>query len=118
MKKADREALEAVTVYRVERDKLEGKYKITKRIDGDLDGIFHVTLTWYPHCEGEMPKVMWCDCTGFQCQKFAHIDHKHIKLVIDYQEEGEPTYAEYHIFGTGAKAKIKHIMTVWEDEDL
>jgi len=125
MKKAEREALENVTCYRVAKafgatgDTYEvRKLLMNDNLEREQKGLYYVTLN--------QKGLVWCDCTGFRIQKFAHRDHKHVKLVAHFQaleqadealNRGAPAFAQYHIRGTGAHTKIHHDMTQWETED-
>lgn len=51
----------------------------------------------------------WCDCPGFRRQKFPAIDHKHVKIAVDFSERGEPLKALYKIHGTGATSEIEYL---------
>lgn len=51
----------------------------------------------------------WCDCPGFRRQKFPAIDHKHVKIAMDFHDRGEPAKALYKIHGTGVHAKIEYL---------
>ena len=52
---------------------------------------------------------VWCDCPGFRRQTFPKMEHKHVKIAVDFSERDEPIDAVYRIFGTGAKAQIQFI---------
>jgi hypothetical protein len=54
-------------------------------------------------------KKVHCDCMGFQRQSFPAIEHKHIKIAMDFAERGEPVNAKYRIHGTGAKTEIEYL---------
>lgn len=108
MKKADRIRLERATKYRVEKSKITPhNYEIRRFIDGEFEALYHVTVKWDK--DDPEPSVLWCDCAGFKCQKFAHIAHKHIKIVLNYMAHNEPNHSWYRIRGTGAKTEIEHI---------
>lgn len=113
MKKKEREELEAVTTYTVrsrsDHPAMKGSYSITREVRRVPDATYWITLIWPDIPEPLVPKVIWCDCPGFSHQKFAHIEHKHIKLVLDYQKRGEPEYATYRIHGTGANTRIEFL---------
>lgn len=51
----------------------------------------------------------WCNCPGFRIQNFPKIDHKHVKIALDFQSRGEPIWAEYRMTGTGKKAVIHFV---------
>jgi len=40
---------------------------------------------------------LWCDCMGFRRQNYPKIEHKHVRIIIDYLERGQPEWAEYSI---------------------
>ncbi len=109
MKKADRLALEQRTIYCVAKafGNTGHTYEVRKMFGGDQQSLILVTVKQQVGEE----IILWCDCPGFRMQKYAHIEHKHIKLVIDFQDrvEHEPDieWAEYRIFGTGQKASIE-----------
>lgn len=110
MKKVDKLALlTASTTYQVckSRHDMPHHYEVLRRVNGVNEDLFYVTLKMSD--DSIMPKVIWCDCPGFKGQKFAHIDHKHIKLVRHYQALGEPGWATYRIHGTGAHTEIEFI---------
>ena len=50
-----------------------------------------------------------CSCPGFAMQKYPPIEHKHVKLALDFWERGEPENAQYMIHGTGANAQIEYL---------
>ena len=123
MKKADRLRLEARTTYKVTKafGDTGHSYNVTKHVDGEhklLDSHMLVTVKWDKEKEPYYPVVIWCSCSGFKCQKFAHIDHKHIKLVLDFQKHGEPDEVLYKIHGTGGHTEIEHIASMWIDDVL
>ena len=97
------EKLEATT-YRI---KCWGanSYQIDKLIMGVEVEQYQLTIK----AEGRASLDLWCNCPGFRIQQFPKIEHKHIKIALDYQSRGEPTWAEYTITGTGKKAEIKFI---------
>ena len=104
MKKEERLERELATHYRVcvNFGKGSNVYRVSKVVwDVEVE-IYHVQLNL-----NRMPPIVWCDCMGFRGQKFPHIEHKHIRLVIDYQKRGEPQWAEYMLKGTGRKTTIK-----------
>ena len=111
MKKAERLELEARTTYSVCKaaPNVGHTHEIRRKEDGKMKALYYVTLT-YSH--GGAPKVIWCDCAGFKRQKYAHMEHKHIKLAVDYNERVPDDYGEaitgvYQIHGTGANAEIE-----------
>lgn len=52
-------------------------------------------------------REVFCNCQGFARQRFPKIEHKHVKIAMDFAERGEPENAEYRIHGTGAKTEIE-----------
>ena len=105
MNKEEREERERMTTYRVcsTFGRLSNAFLIEKRILDVTVDRYHVSIQ--QELSGEITSV-WCDCPGFRMQKYAHLEHKHIKLVLDFQQRGEPTWAEYGMAGTGQKAVI------------
>lgn len=77
-------------------------YTIEKRIMDTPVELYAVTIK----SEGRADLQLWCDCPGFRVQKYPKIDHKHIKIAMDYQSRGQPEWAEYRILG---KNKIRFI---------
>lgn len=59
--------------------------------------------------EGRASLDLWCNCPGFRIQQFPKIEHKHIKIALDYQKRGEPPWADYTIKGTGKNAIIEFL---------
>ncbi len=119
MKKADRLKLEEATYYRVAKafGATGDVYEVRRFVDGKPEGLYYVTLN--------PGQVVWCDCPGFKHQKFAHMDHKHVKLVAHFQmleladtilDIEPPMWAKYKIKGTGANTTIHHQLTIWKDE--
>jgi len=103
MNKEERHERELATRYRVTQDfgKRSGVYRVSKVIwDVEVE-VYHVQLDL-----DRNPTIMWCDCMGFRGQKFPHIEHKHVRLVADYQRRCEPTWAEYMLEGTGRNTTI------------
>lgn len=116
MKKADQRRLERRTFYKVTKANGAHMYDVRRFLDYDFEKWYSVTLMPGDEDEG-VSDIIWCDCTGFKIQKFPHIDHKHIKLVLDYQERGEPMWAKYRIQGTGAVTAIEFIQQAEEEEE-
>ncbi len=120
MKKEERLLLEQRTQYVVAKAFGQGSetYSVKRLLDNIQEEIYFVTVTWEPKVLGQdrIPKVLWCDCMGFRMQKYAYVQHKHIKLVIDFQKRGDPLFAMYRIRGTGGKAVIEHLHSYWEDK--
>lgn len=54
----------------------------------------------------------YCDCPGFRIQTFPKVEHKHVKIAMDFNERGEPDKALYKIHGTGAKTEIEYLGTL------
>lgn len=99
-----------LTTYVVEKDfgKKSNVYKITKMVIGVEVDSYHCTVKLTP--TGRIiDDNIWCDCPGFRRQNFAKIEHKHIMLVLNYMERGEPTSVTYTIVGTGKTAKIRYM---------
>jgi len=121
MKKADREKLERATRYRVQKafGATGDVYEVRRFVSEEPAGLYHVTL----NLDGDS-HIIWCDCPGFKRQKYAHMEHKHIKLVLHFQaleradKIAPPAYATYRIKGTGANATIHHQLTAWEDDPI
>ncbi len=95
------EVIEA-TVYRI-KGFGRNTYQIDKLIAGVEAEQYHLDIK---DAEGG-GLSLWCDCPGFRIQQFPKIEHKHIKIALDYRERGEPSWAEYRMTGTGAKAVIR-----------
>ena len=95
-------------VYRINKFGLNS-YNIHKLVMDVRTEDYQITLK--PNGPGgEMREVdLWCNCPGFRIQQFPKIQHKHIKIGLDFQSRGEPEWAEYRMTGTGKKAKI-HFM--------
>ena len=51
----------------------------------------------------------YCGCLGFRRQSYPAIDHKHIKIAMDFSERGEPINALYKIEGTGGNTTIEYL---------
>jgi len=51
----------------------------------------------------------YCNCPGFRRQSYPAIDHKHIKIAMDFSDRGEPQHALYKIIGTGGKTTIEYL---------
>ena len=95
----------AATLYRINKYG-NNQYLIKKLICGVEMEDYHITIN--PLRDNGMG-TLWCNCPGFRIQRFPHDQHKHIKIGFDYQKRGEPTWAEYRMTGTGAKAVIRFI---------
>ena len=78
-------------------------YQVNKMIMGVEQEKYWVQLNGRDSC--------FCDCPGFRRQSFAKMEHKHIKIALDYSARGEPKDATYRITGTGVKAQIRYIDT-------
>lgn len=121
MKKVERKELEKKTDYVVKHnhEPFSDTYDVSKYVSGELKDTFTVTLKWNRVEEPRVPVTVWCDCPGFKNQKFAHLDHKHVKVVSDFQRierrciGQKPEFARYRIRGTGAHTQIKRIHTEW-----
>ena len=95
-------ALEATTytIFRTGSDRLR-HYQINKCVMGvEID-------KYWVQLKGS--RQVYCDCMGFQRQQFPKIEHKHVKIALNFSERGEPRGAEYRIHGTGAKAQLEVI---------
>ncbi len=90
-------------VYRIKKFGAHS-YTISKSIMGVEGEDYQITIK---HAEFE--QEVWCNCPGFRIQQFPHIQHKHIKIGLDFQSRGEPEWAEYRMTGTGKKAKIHFV---------
>jgi len=53
--------------------------------------------------------TVYCNCPGFQRQRFPKMEHKHIKIAQDFSVRGEPKDALYKIHGTGATTTIEYL---------
>lgn len=106
MKKKEREELEARTRYTVCKAaaSMGHGYEVRRLVDGKQKALYYVTLVLHP---GGIPTI-WCDCPGFRMQKYAHIEHKHVKLVMEYQDCGEPLLSTFIMKGTGQNVTIIH----------
>ncbi len=103
-KEQDEETRDATcyTIFRTGNSKLR-HYQINKEIMGvDVDK-YWVQLKGSKEC--------WCDCPGFKRQKFPKMEHKHVKIAMDFSLRGEPTGAHYTITGTGAKTTVEYLGT-------
>lgn len=97
------EKLEATT-YRIQRFG-NHTYQIDKLImDVEVEQ-YHITIK----PDGRASLDLWCDCPGFRIQQFPKIEHKHIKIGLDFQKRNEPKWAEYKLRGTGRKAEIEFL---------
>ncbi len=103
-KQQDEETI-AATLYRIKR-LTNTSYNIQKLVCGVEMEDYHVDIK---------RDEFWCNCPGFRIQQFPKIDHKHIKVALDFQSRGEPEWAEYRMTGTGAKAVIKFIRDSTEE---
>lgn len=75
-------------------------YELHKLVDDVVEDKYWVSVG---------PEETTCSCPGFSRQKFPKLQHKHIKIVHDFQENGEPEGARYTIHGAGANAVIENI---------
>ena len=82
MKKANRLRLEQATHYRVAKafGATGDVYEVRRFVNEEQAALYHVTLNTVRDAH-----IMWCDCPGFRRQKYAYIEHKHIKLVAHFQ---------------------------------
>lgn len=97
-KEQDKETI-AATLYRIIK-LTNTSYRIKKYICGVEMEDYHVDIK---------RDEFWCNCPGFRIQQFPKIDHKHIKIALNYQRRGEPAWAEYRMTGTGKKAQIHFV---------
>jgi hypothetical protein len=99
-----KEALEA-TRYTIFRTGVPTKrhYQVVKLICGVETDTYWVQLNGRGKC--------YCNCPGFGRQNFPPMEHKHVKIALDYYERGEPEGALYFIEGTGAKTTIQYLGT-------
>ena len=74
-------------------------YQITKEIMGVEMDSYWVQLRG----RGDV----YCNCPGFERQKFPKMEHKHVKIAEDYSARGEPEGARYKIHGAGAQNTIE-----------
>lgn len=74
----------------------EGHYKVWKMVDGEEEDDYIVQVQ--PSRDGRR-LVLWCDCPGFLRQHYPKIEHKHVKLVLDYQRRGEKGIGLYKLNG-------------------
>ena len=95
---------EEATTYRIQQWG-NNSYQIDKLVIGVEVEQYQLTIK----SEGRATLDLWCNCPGFRIQQFPKIEHKHIKIALDYQERGEPSWAEYKLHGTGKKATIEFI---------
>ena len=102
----DDEKREATT-YRVQRafGKKSNVCQIDKLVMGVEVDQYHVTIKM----EGRATLDLWCDCPGFRRQNFPKIEHKHVKLALDYQKREHPKWAEYTIHGAGKNTEIEFL---------
>ncbi len=98
MTKEERLEATTYTIFRTGSDR-QRHYQIDKCIMGVSIEKYWVQLKGR---EG-----FWCDCPGFRRQNFPKIEHKHVKIAMDFSQRGEPRDAEYRIHGTGAKTEIE-----------
>jgi hypothetical protein len=99
----NKKEIEEATTYHIFRtgNNHQRHYQIDKLVMGVKVENYWVQLKGSKEC--------YCDCPGFRRQSFAKMEHKHIKMAIDFSERGEPKDAEYRIVGTGAKSIIKYV---------
>ena len=103
MTKEQQEEIIGATTYTIFRTGSRNKrhYQVDKMVMGvKLD-------TYWVQLNGR--DEVYCDCPGFRRQGFAKIEHKHIKIAVDFSYRNEPANAIYKIEGTGAKAQIHFI---------
>ena len=86
------------TIFRTGMARLR-QYQVEKRIMGVKIEEYWVQLKGH--------KEVHCTCPGFARQRFPKIEHKHVKLAMDFYERNEPKNAEYRIHGTGANTEIE-----------
>ena len=98
----EQEKLEATT-YTIFRtgDQRQRHYQINKVICGMVIDTYWVQLKGAREC--------YCDCMGFRRQNFPKMEHKHVKIAIDYSARGEPKDAKYTIEGTGHSATVTYL---------
>ena len=73
-----------------------GNYVITKyKAEGVQVETYTVELT--PSADG--PLIPYCSCMGFRMQKYPKIQHKHVKIALDFQSRGEPKWGVYYRIG-------------------
>lgn len=70
-------------------------FTITKTLRGAFCEEYQVQLTERIDDEGN--RIVWCNCPGFLMQKYAKVDHKHVKLAIDFVDRGEMPNAVYKL---------------------
>ncbi len=98
------EEIREATVYRIQKWG-EHTYQIDKLImDVEIEQ-YHITIKQLILDTLDL----WCDCPGFRMQLYPKVEHKHIKIGLDFIERDEPKWAEYRINGTGKKAQIKFV---------
>jgi hypothetical protein len=76
-------------------------YQINKVIMGVVVDEYWVQLKGSKEC--------YCNCPGFQRQRYPKMEHKHVKMALDFSERCEPEDACYFIEGTGAEANIIYL---------
>jgi len=98
----DAEKLEATryTIWRT-GNAHQRHYQINKIIMGVTVDRYWVQLKGSKEC--------YCDCMGFRRQNFPHMEHKHVKVAMDFHDRGEPKDAEYRIHGTGSKTEVEFL---------
>lgn len=85
------------TLYRVQRDP-KGRpdyYQIEKHVGEEVEDIYEVIVRPSRGTSGQLS--LWCSCMGFGRQHAPRIQHKHIRLVLDYQRRNEPEFAIYRL---------------------
>ncbi len=108
-KEQDKETI-AATLYRIKKFG-KNTYHIQKLVCAVEMEDYQITIGGV----GVNQTNLWCNCPGFRIQQFPKIQHKHIKIGLDYRERGEPDWAEYRMTGTGKNAVIKFIKDSTEE---
>ena len=78
-------------------------FRITKNVMDVPQETYDVTI------KGNEEKDVWCTCMGFVRQTYDKRQHKHVRLIMDWQLRGSPPATEhrYHMIGSGKDVKIK-----------
>ncbi len=83
-----------------------GSYVITKY---KHEGVEAETYTVSIENPKTGPLVPYCSCMGFRMQKYPKIRHKHVKMALDYQAQGEPREGIYYRIGKDNFIIFDHI---------
>lgn len=101
----DRQNLE-MTAYRALWDYGGRAVRIEKRVLDHATDVYHVT-------QPKDEENIWCDCPGMKRQKYPRLQHKHVRVALDFvrRSQGQPEdfWAEYRFKGAGKNTKIRFL---------